>query len=63
MKSHTVKPLLITKLEFEARFQLLNIIGKGTYGDVWKAYDKKVGSLVAVKVLKDESHKDTTDIE
>ncbi|XP_059607576.1 myosin-IIIb-like isoform X2 [Phlebotomus argentipes] len=33
------------------RFDLLELIGEGTYGEVYSARDKQTGNLVAVKVL------------
>ncbi|XP_055705542.1 myosin-IIIb-like isoform X4 [Phlebotomus papatasi] len=33
------------------RFELLDLIGEGTYGEVYSAKDKQTGQLVAVKVL------------
>lgn len=32
------------------RFELIHLIGEGTYGEVWSAKDKKTGRRVAVKV-------------
>ncbi|KAL0100752.1 hypothetical protein PUN28_019257 [Cardiocondyla obscurior] len=33
------------------RFQLEELIGEGTYGEVYAAYDKETGSKVAIKIL------------
>lgn len=33
------------------RFQLEELIGEGTYGEVYAAYDKKTGNKVAIKIL------------
>lgn len=33
------------------RFQLEELIGEGTYGEVYAAYDKESGKKVAVKIL------------
>jgi tetratricopeptide (TPR) repeat protein len=38
-------------LLYEARFRLLESIGKGGFGKVWRAYDRQEQQLVAVKVL------------
>lgn len=32
------------------RFELIHMIGEGTYGEVWSAKDKKTNRTVAVKV-------------
>jgi len=33
------------------RYEKINIIGKGNYGTVWKALDKKTGKAVAIKII------------
>lgn len=33
------------------RFDLQNLIGEGTYGEVYSAYDKETDTQVAVKIL------------
>jgi V8-like Glu-specific endopeptidase len=33
------------------RYRLLEVIGVGGYGTVWRAYDEKAGALIAIKVL------------
>lgn len=33
------------------RFQLEELIGEGTYGEVYAAYDKETGNKVAIKIL------------
>ncbi|MEN8183647.1 MAG: protein kinase, partial [Myxococcota bacterium] len=35
----------------EGRFRLIEVIGQGGFATVWKAYDKKAGRTVAIKVL------------
>lgn len=35
----------------DKRFELLELIGEGTYGEVYSAKDKKLGQKVAVKIL------------
>lgn len=35
----------------DKRFELLELIGEGTYGEVYSAKDKKLGHKVAVKIL------------
>lgn len=36
---------------YDGRFQLLELIGQGGFGEVWKAYDESKHLVVAVKVL------------
>ena len=36
-----------------ARFELLRKVGQGAYGQVWKARDRKTGSLCALKKVYD----------
>lgn len=48
---HLAKPLE-THLSLNQRFLNNELIGNGTYGDVFKAYDVKLGQIVAVKKMK-----------
>ena len=40
---------IITDQDPEEVFELLECIGKGSYGEVYKAIEKKTGKTVAVK--------------
>jgi serine/threonine protein kinase len=40
------------KPQIDARFQLLKKLGEGGMGEVWRAYEKASGSVVAIKFLK-----------
>lgn len=42
----------------EARFESLEIIGKGSFGDVYKGFDKELGKDVAIKVIDLEEAED-----
>jgi serine/threonine protein kinase len=42
-------------------FDLLNIVGQGSYGTVWKALSRIDASVVAVKIMSCEA--DTTELE
>jgi serine/threonine protein kinase len=42
------------KPKIDGRFELLQKLGEGGMGEVWKAYEKSSGSVVAVKFLKKE---------
>mmetsp|Transcript_14901 Transcript_14901/g.28925 ORF Transcript_14901/g.28925 Transcript_14901/m.28925 type:complete len:321 (+) Transcript_14901:1701-2663(+) len=42
-------------------YELLQLIGEGTYGTVWKAAHKRTGELVAIKVIPVDD--DTTELE
>ncbi|GAA2523903.1 hypothetical protein GCM10010276_88820 [Streptomyces longisporus] len=42
----------------DARYRLIEPIGEGGYGEVWKAHDPKVDRLVAVKVLSEDGSTD-----
>jgi serine/threonine protein kinase len=44
--------------DLSGRFRLIERVGDGNYGTVWKAYDLKSEDLVAVKILKGESNRD-----
>lgn len=38
---------------FDNRYELLSQIGSGTDGDVWQAVDRRLGHVVALKILED----------
>ncbi|KAI9159990.1 hypothetical protein LWI28_004043 [Acer negundo] len=38
------------------KYQLLDQVGAGAFGRVWKAFDKQSGEVVAVKMLKERFH-------
>ncbi len=44
----------------DGRYQLIEAIGAGGFGQVWKAYDPKVDRLVAVKVLASDGGADSS---
>ncbi len=44
-------PLLKSGVSLDRRYKLLNVIGTGGYALVWRAYDRELRTLVAVKVL------------
>jgi len=43
--------MLKEKTVLGARYELENLLGKGSYGEVWKCTDKSLGRTVAVKIL------------
>lgn len=45
----------------EARFQSLQLIGKGSFGDVYRGFDKELGKEVAIKVIDLEEAEDEVD--
>lgn len=42
---------VITDEDPEELFELLQQLGEGSYGQVWKAYNKQTGLIVAVKII------------
>ncbi len=45
------------KLKNNERYMSIKMIGKGRYGEVYKAYDKEKDMLVAIKVMNVEFQK------
>jgi len=45
----------VLKRRIEKRYELIKIIGKGSYGCVTKAKCKETGKLVALKVMKNQT--------
>jgi len=46
----------------QARFSIVDKLGEGAYGSVFKARDNRDGQMVAVKVLRHDRKKKTTDV-
>ena len=55
--------LLAGDLLYDGRFKLVERIGKGGFGSVWKAYDREAQELVAVKVLHGHLVDERSDLE
>ncbi|MBC9958148.1 serine/threonine-protein kinase [Yimella sp. cx-51] len=49
--SHRVRVLLVGEV-FAGRYELIDMIGEGGMGGVWRAYDLRDGSVIAAKVLR-----------
>ena len=52
MKDPDVDPMLTTRIEALIRYQLIEKVGEGTYGVVYKAQDLTTGRLVAIKKVR-----------
>ncbi len=50
-KIKAVKDIVDTEHDPEDHFMILQQLGEGNYGQVYKAYHKKSGNIVAVKVV------------
>ena len=46
----------------DGRYRLVGAIGRGGFGVVWEAYDRKVGRPVAVKVISEENAADEREV-
>lgn len=40
---------IVTDQDPDEIFEILELIGKGSYGEVYKAFNRKTGDIVAVK--------------
>lgn len=49
---------VVVPTSVEVRFELLEIIGKGSFGDVFKGFDKELNKEVAIKVIDLEEAED-----
>ncbi|MEM7248235.1 MAG: SUMF1/EgtB/PvdO family nonheme iron enzyme [Acidobacteriota bacterium] len=52
------RPQLPPGYVMSERYELLERLGRGGFGEVWKAYDEEAGELVAVKILRPEHAED-----